>query len=184
MKYFILIIMLIFIAACEEGGSEQKAIANTQPQIIENGQKTLYEISEGEYVIGGSAHPFNGGDILEVTGGTYKKLHWVNGDLIVEHGQISTEQEITTTQDGDIKYITYKNYIVYQPTSYEPSNCNYSMDSYRDEFEAIPSCSVVSGQSQCFDTHFIMVNQVKYHMTFDWPLDYDWSQSNLNEVCL
>lgn len=148
MKALILLVLCLYFTGCKESGSDAKADASpslVDPRYddpdnpnIDTSSYTydgeyLEEMTDGYFVKGGSAHPTNGGDVIKIVGNTYKRTFWLSGDQLTEDGTISYEE--IKTFDHFYEKIILRHKIVFNPTSYNPGNCGYSLDSYKEDYD-------------------------------------------------
>lgn len=178
MRTIVLLISTLFIIGCENSGEEKDAAAVVKPEPIIVGRVNPAMMDAGDYVLGGSAHAYNYGDVIEVENNTYKRAHWLNGDVVIEEGTFSLRQELDIQIMGETEadIHTYTNYIQFTPSSYLPNNCGYSLDMYEENYVYTENGSV--------ETQWVDVGDDNFHQAFGWVWDPDWAEVNLNQECL
>ncbi len=185
MKFLAKAIFLIFIAlylsACEEQ-PKQAELASVdeggKPDPTVTGYEEIVPMQDGDFVMGGSAHPVNGGDIIIVSGSNYVYLHWANGELVKEEGTVDYRQDLQIVEqpEDQADYHIYTNKMIFTPQSYTPSNCGYSFDSYEKDYSPRDNNG---HQAFMFD-----IGQDWYQEAIGWPLDEAWADANLTPECL
>ena len=175
-KILTLSVLALSLIACEE---QQNAAGSRLPSedLVLPVQPDVQELpNEGTlYVLDGSTHPTLFGDIWEFGDGTYRRMVWDNGVYYIEEGTYETEQVL---EDNDHAG-AWHDYMYLQPTSFSPSNCGYSLDEIRHDYEALDNGSNPA-QSLNFDFGDTRLTDVGN----SWPNDMNYVTTNLTLGCI
>ena len=165
MKALYVILISFLIIGCEEGANQAAALADGTTPVVEDATPAKpTQIQSGEYTTP-TAHNTLFGDQWLFTSTTYKRSFWENSKYFVESGTYELIQV-----DG-------KNYIEFTPTAYNPSNCGYNFNSYRQEYKSESNGSATT-QNVYFNSDKFTQNPP------GWPYDIDYAENNLTGDCL
>lgn len=187
MKHLIIIICAIGLVACKQPVGD--TASDSDATIIDGidvseytkiGKKTLVDVENGNYILGGSAHPTLYGDSVDYLDGSYKAAHWVNSLVVIEQGTVDFIERVV--HDHDLQTSTYSYHAVFTPTSYNPSNCGYSMAQYEMPYSWQANGSILTQYFALVTTSNIVADG--FTQTVDFPYTPDYAESNLTPTCL
>lgn len=121
-------------------------------------------LQDGDYIVNGSAHPYDAGDVYEIDGNNYRRAVWEEGVVTIEVGTFEYE------------HTSLDHRIIFTVTEWIPSSCGYDLQSFDVRYQL--------RDEKSSNSDLVAIDNDNVNKGYGWNMDVQWAEDNLTQGCL